>query len=556
MRFRGFQTSNLAFGALLCAAGLCSVALAQPPGDKTGPFGYGVSSENPTASRDAGQILAQGGSAADAAVVAALVAGVASPTSSGIGGGGFALVLSDQKIYILDFRETAPSGLKAEALEVDTLSKEEAGHWVGVPGEVKGLFELHRRAGKLPWRTLVKKAADRAHQGYPVSQHLASMLSYAEGKLRGVPGFSALYFPGGKPALVGTRLTNPALGRTLDKIAQEGPAGFYEGPVAESLVKAAQAHGGSLSLQDLKAYAVLERAPLSVHYEGVDVFTMPPPSAGGLMVIEVLKLFPADYLKKLGKGTPAYQHMVSEALRAAVSDRMRYIGDPAHQAIDLEALLSDARMEKRREMLSLERTHSLPRFGLEEHGTHALITADRYGNAISLTTTINRLFGAKIHAEDSGVVLNDELDDFTRQADILPFGMKESPNRPRPGARPTSSMTPTLVLKDGAFLLGLGGSGGTAIATNVTQVLLSTLVFETPPLDAVSAPRIYIPTKEKHLLVEKGTPKAHVEDLERRGEIVGEMPFSGTAVQVLQSHAGTLRGAADPRKHGLAVTGR
>ncbi len=556
MSLLGFQTSKAALAGLLCTAGLCSIALAKPPVLSNPHPGYGVSSENPTASRDAAQVLAQGGTAADAAIVAALVAGVASPTSSGIGGGGFALVLSEGKMYVLDFRETAPAGLQPEVLERRPLSTPESGHLVGVPGEVKGLFELHRRAGKLPWKSLVEKAALRAHQGFPVGQHLANMLSYGQEKLIRVPGFAALYYPGQKPALVGTRLTNPALGQTLDKIAAEGPAGFYQGPVAEDMVRAAKEHGSSLSLQDLAQYAVIERTPLRTHYEGFEIYTMPPPSAGGIMMIEVLKLFPADYLRKLKQGTPAYQHVLAEALRAAVADRMRFVGDPAHQPIDLERLLSDARMEDRRKRISLERTHSIPRFNLDEHGTHALITADRKGNVVSLTTTINRLFGSKILAEASGVVLNDELDDFTLQADVVPFSMSESPNRPRAGARPTSSMTPTLVLKDGAPVLSLGGSGGTAIATNAIQALLSALVFDQTPEQSVKAPRIYIPTNGRHILVEKGTSAAHQQDLQRRGEIVGEMPFSSTAIQMLRMDASGVRGGADPRKHGLAVTGR
>jgi gamma-glutamyltranspeptidase/glutathione hydrolase len=402
----------------------------------------------------------------------------------------------------------------------------------------------------------VKIAAKRAHQGFTVEAHLGRMLGYAQAKLSNVPGFAALYFPGGKAALVGARLTHPALGRTLDKIAAEGASAFYAGPVAEDLVATARAHGSTLTLEDLRDYKFKERQALQISYEGYSIHTMPLPSAGGLMMAEVLELLPADTLTNLGYGTPAYQHLLAEAMRGAIADRMRYLGDPDFQKVDVEWLLSAPRMDKRREKISLSRTHAMPRFGLEEKGTQAIVTKDRSGNVVSLTTTINHLFGSKIYALNSGVTLNNELDDFTAKTDVEPFGMQESPNRPRPGARPVSSMTPTIVLKDGAPVLALGGSGGPAIATNATQTLLSALVFNHRPQKSVSAPRIYIPTKGAHIAVEKGTSEAHIKDLERRGEIVTEMRFNGTAIQMLRFDGERVEGAADPRKHGLAITGR
>ena len=520
--------------------------------------GFGVAVESATATRDAAQVLAEGGSAVDAAIVAALVAGVTAPTSSGIGGGGFAVIwdAASKKSTVLDFREVGPRGLVGEPFERRPLAPNEMGNLVGVPGEVSGLYEMHRRYGKLPWSKLVKKAAKRAHGGFNVEPHLGRMLGYAQTKLSATPGFSAIYFPRGKAALVGARLTHPALGRTLDKIAAEGAPAFYSGAVAEDLVQAAQAQGSSLSLEDLRDYKPKERQALHVSYEGYEVYTMPLPSAGGLMMAEVLQLLPADTLRDLGYGTPAYQHLLAEAMRGAIADRMRYLGDPDFQKVDVDWLLSAPRMDKRRDKISLERTHALPRFGLEEKGTQAIVTKDRAGNVVSLTTTINHLFGAKIYALASGVTLNNELDDFTAKSDVEPFGMQESPNRPRAGARPVSSMTPTIVVKEGAPVLALGGSGGTAIATNATQTLLSALVFNHHPRKVVSDPRIYIPTQGAHIAVEKSASAAHIKDLERRGEIVTEMRFNGTAIQMLRFDGERVEGAADPRKHGLAITGR
>lgn len=537
---------------------ISTAALARPPLLSAPPTlaqASVVATENGSATRDAVQVLREGGTAADAAIVAALVAGVASPTSSGIGGGGFVVGWDAEtgRPFALDFREIAPKDAVREPFERRPLEDDEVGHLSGVPGEVRGLFALHERAGKLRWRTLVNKAVERARSGFPVERHLASMLVWGASRLKTAPGFGTIYYPGGRPAPVGTRLTNPALARTLEKIGAQGPSAFYEGAVAGDLVAASRSAGGKLSLTDLKDYQVRERDPLSVDYEGHTVYTMPPPSAGGLMMVQTLKMFPADYLRKLGHGTPAYQHAIGEALRGAVADRMRYLGDPDFQKIDMDALLSDERLDQRRKSIALDRTHSIPRFGLEEKGTHALVTADRNGNVISLTTTVNHMFGAKIMAEQSGVVLNNELDDFGDREQAAAFDMKDTPNRLRPRARPVSSMTPTIVVKDGQPVLALGGSGGMAIATNATQTLLAALVFDHSPQRAVSAPRIYIPTDGRHLLVEAGTKKAHIEDLERRGEIVGSVKFNGSAIQMLRLDGDKPQAASDPRKHGVAV---
>lgn len=519
------------------------------------PPSRAVATESALSTREALAVLASGGSAVDAAVVAALVGGVTAPTSSGLGGGGFALVWDAQARMprVFDFRETAPQRLEAEVFERRPLAEAETGHLVGVPGELLGLWTLHGRFGKLPWSALVKRAAHRARSGFPVSPHLGAMLPYGQKKLAQNPALAALYFPGGRAAVVGTRLTNPALARSLDTIASQGPKSFYEGPLGAAFVAEARAHGSPLSALDLERYRVIEREALHLRYEGKDVWTMPPPSAGGLMVIEVLSLLSGDELRRLGLGSPAYQHLLAEAMRGAIADRLRFVGDPDFETVDVARLVGPQRMAARKELLSIDRTHALPRFGLEEHGTHHLVVADRDGNVVSLTTTLNRLFGSALGGGSTGIVLNDELDDFTPRAAVRAFGMQESPNRPRPGARPVSSMTPTLVSQGGEVLLALGGSGGMAIAPNVVQVLLSALVFDRAPLDAVSAPRIYLPTNGATLLVERGTSEEHKADLAFRGEIVEENRMTFSAVQLIDRRGPVPQAAADPRKHGEAA---
>jgi gamma-glutamyltranspeptidase/glutathione hydrolase len=270
------------------------------------------------------------------------------------------------------------------------------------------------------------------------------------------------------------------------------------------------------------------------------------------MLAQTLGIYSSAELKRLGWNSGAYQHMVAEAMRGAIADRMRFVSDPDHEKVDLTRLVSQKRLAARKKTIALDRTHALPRFGLEEHGTHHLVTADGDGNMVSLTTTVNRLFGAKITTPKSGIVLNDQLDDFTAKADVAPFSLQESPNRARPGARPVSSMTPTIVVKNGQAVFALGGSGGTTITTNVTQVALSRLVFGKEPQAAVSAPRFQIPTKNAFILVEPGTDRKVIEDLEWRGEIVGTVRFMSSAVQAIGIDGGKLLAGSDPRKHGGA----
>ncbi|MCA9631927.1 MAG: gamma-glutamyltransferase [Myxococcales bacterium] len=514
-----------------------------------------VSSENALAAREALAQMQAGGNAVDAAVTAVLVAGVASPTSSGIGGGGFALVwdASTKSASVLDFREVAPRGVDVAAFERRPLAWNERGKYVGVPGEVAGLYMLHKKYGKRTWKQVVEPAIRAAKKGFPVESHLAKMLAQSAKTLIQDPGIAAVYYPNGKPAAQGNLLKNPKLAATLEAIAEHGPEAFYTGEVAEDIVASAKAAGGALTLDDLKAYKPIERKPLSVVWEGYQVYTMPPPSAGGMMLVQALRLFEKAELVKLGRDTGAYQHLLAEGMRGAIADRARYLGDPAFEKYDIQKLMSAQRMQQRRKKVSLHRTHNIPRFGLEEHGTHHLVTSDAAGNMVSLTTTVNRLFGAKLTATKSGVQLNDELDDFTANKDVASFGMKQSPNRARAGARPVSSMTPTIVIENGAPVLGIGGSGGTTIATNVTQLVLARLAFGVAPQKLVSERRFYVPPWKWYIALEKGAPRSLWEDLEARGEIVGTMPFTTSAVQLIAVDKGRKVGAADPRKAGKAL---
>jgi gamma-glutamyltranspeptidase/glutathione hydrolase len=520
----------------------------------------GVSTENRQATRAAMSVLAAGGNAVDAAVTAALVAGVASPRSSGLGGGGFALVYlaAERSCKILDFREVAPRALDAVAFERRPFPEAERGRLVGVPGEPLGLHELHRRYGKRAWRDVVAPAERIAQNGFVVEAHLAEVLTgpssfgSSAALLKRNPELASVYFPGGKPALAGARLTNPRLARTLGRFKNEGPRAIYEGEIASDIVASARALGGAVALEDLAAYTVSERAPLVARWEGYEVQTMPPPSAGGLMLAQTLGMFSKRELETLGTGTLGV-HLLAEAMRASSADRSCCVGDPAFVPVDVQKLLAPEALARKKRALSADRTHLVRRFVESLHGTHHIVTTDRAGNVVALTTTVNSSFGADAAAEKSGIVLNDELDDFTSNADAQKLGVKDNPNPPRAGAKPVSSMSPTIVFRDGRPVLAIGGSGGTTIPQNVFQVMASVLVRSTPAQAAVTERRFSLAARDATLVVEPEFTEAERADLVWRGEILRASQRVPLAVQLLAWGERGLEGGADPRKHGLAV---
>ena len=560
-RAAGYRLSVLPQrGAVPLFAGLCALGLvlAAPGGHaESKPARVAVATENAVSTREGLAELAAGGNAVDAIVRAVLVAGVVSPSSSGLGGGGFAMLwrAATHEPYVLDFRETAPAAIDAPAFEARPFKAEERARATGVPGELAGLWQLQHEFGKRKWRDVVLPAARVAQTGFPVSTHLGNVLASPWLKVAASdPGLGALFFPAGKPEIAGKQLKNAKLGATLARIAEQGKTSFYEGELGRELVASASAHGGALAASDLRDYRPQVRTPIHLSWEGYDVYTMPVPSAGGLMIAQALSTLSKAELQRLGQGTGVYQHTVAEVMRGALADRMRFLGDPDFEHPDVAALLDPKRLAARKLAISSERTQALPRFQQNEHGTHHLLVIDSEGNVASITTTVNTPFGAKFTAPQSGIVLNDELDDFTKQKDVTPFGLSVSPNRPRAGARPISSMTPTLVVKDGKVVFALGGSGGQLIATNVTQLLLARLAFGLTADALVNLPRFAVPTSGASLRVAKGTPQSLLDDLAWRGEVVQEMSEDTSGVQLIAVDDNGVSAAADPRKHGSAIS--
>jgi gamma-glutamyltranspeptidase/glutathione hydrolase len=538
-------------------------AISPPPKDlipaTPGPTAhkYGVATENATASAIAMDVLAKGGSAADAAIAAVLAVGVVHPVSSGIGGGGFAVVWDAKKkeLTVLDFRETAPIGLVAEDLIKRPPSEDKRGAMTGTPGEIAGISEIHARWGKLAFVDLVRGAADAAEKGFPVSAHLSRALKWSEKWVTSTPRYG-FFAKAGAIVPAGEMVQNPALAATLRKIGAEGKKAFYEGTIAADILATARAGGSHLSEKDLKSYQVAERKALRTQWEGYDIATMPPPSAGGLMMLETLHMHSKADLVAHGFGTGAYEHLLAETFRGAIADRVRKVGDPAFIKLDVDSLANEARMKARRAKISMTATIPAEKIPVEESGTTHIVTVDAEGNIVSITSTVNNLFGSRLVTE-GGFVLNDELDDFTNDRLYKQFGVLDGPNRPRGGARPVSSMTPTIVFKDGKPILALGGSGGTRIATGTTQVLLAHLAFGMPVQQAVSAPRIETPPTGG-LLVDVAMGVAAIQDLEKRGEVVDTSKPNFSAVQAISITEGpngsrVVETGADPRKGGVGA---
>ncbi|RYE90006.1 MAG: hypothetical protein EOO75_10840, partial [Myxococcales bacterium] len=494
--------------------------------------------------------MEQGGSAADGAIAAALTAGVVSPVSSGMGGGGFAMVLdaATGKVTVLDFRESAPAAYDADAADAKDAP---TGTSVGVPGEVAGLFELHRRHGRRPWATTVEEVARLAEQGFTLTPHMARALAKM-GKAVPPGTMTAALLPGGTPLTAGATLREPVLAASLREVAKFGPTGFYGGRIGRSFVATARRAGSTLTEADLTGYKVIEREPLHIRWGEHDVYAMPPPSAGGLMLMQALAMFsPAEAARELDPTKPAGAHTLAEVFRGAMADRTRTVGDPGLTPVDTGALLDPARLRARRQGIASDRTRPVASFVREDHGTSHLVVSDAQGNVVSLTTTVNSPFGARVRDEDTGLVLNDELHDFIRPAAVAALGLATIPGSGRPGARPPSSMTPVIARGPAGDLVSLGGSGGMRIATSVTLVTLGMLASGLGAEEAVKRPRVHI-AQDGSLLLEPGAMTADERaDLERRGEKVREEEAMN-GVQALR-RGPRVEAAADPRKFGLAV---
>jgi gamma-glutamyltranspeptidase/glutathione hydrolase len=560
-RIRGAGGFVAVLAVLVGWAGATSAATAPPLHAKHAA----VASDHPEASAAGLAMLKAGGNAADAACATALALGVVHPFASGIGGGGFAViyVAKEHKTYALDFRERAPAAIRADMFlkdgKADPKLSREGGLAVGVPGEVRGLGELVRRFGKLPFGRCVAPAEALA-RGSHVSWRLAEVTS-PDAPAMGPPGATPPKSDGQRDPVVtalfgaqsldeGALVRRPELARTLARLRAGGPDTFYKGPIAEAIVASVKQAGGVLSRADLEGYTVTERVPVEIPYRGQRVFTMPPPSSGGTALAETLGILAARYpdsaaMAKAGAGSSSYLQVLGEALKHAFADRARHLGDPDFVKVPVAHLLAPAyhaelakRIKDNAVLPSeLYGTPDAPADLHRDGGTTHLSVVDAEGNAVALTTTVNLGFGARLVAGNTGIVLNDQMDDFAMQPGVPNgFGLIGSTqNAVAPGKRPLSSMTPVIVLDGDGVRLVAGAAGGPTIITATTQVLLNVLDFDMDAQAAIAAPRIHDQWFPEALRVEPEIPRDVAEALTARGQKVKEIGHVGVANLIVRA---------------------
>jgi gamma-glutamyltranspeptidase / glutathione hydrolase len=514
-----------------------------------------VAAEGDLAAQSGLAVLQKGGNAVDAAVATSLVLGVTNSGSCGIGGGGFMLIYwaGPHRLYGLDYRERAPMAANLAMYVRNGKPDEELARSgalaVAVPGELAGLDSALRRFGTMKFSALAAPAIKLARNGFPITPHMADDIRFTAGKISHDPGLHGAFFDDtGAPLKAGAIAHNRNLAALLETLDDNPVNEFYRGKVARQLVDFVRQRGGLLTLEDLADYRPIWRAPISARYRGYQVYTMPPPSSGGV-VLEILAMLEPDSVEALGIDSPPYLARLIQLMRQGFVDRAEY-ADPAYIKVPLAHLLSPGHIAEAR-AIALHRPLAPGITVAHDHGTSNFCVVDRQGNFVVVTTTINTIFGAKIMIPQLGLILNDEMDDFT-VAPGLPNAFRlvqSSANEVAPRKRPLSSMSPVIVLRNGRPILAAGASGGPTIISGVVQVLLDELDFHLDPERAVAQPRVHDQATPDIVLVETTLPKDKVAALLRMGYRVKLVPELG-AVSTIEIAPDELRGAFDYRKGG------
>jgi gamma-glutamyltranspeptidase/glutathione hydrolase len=515
---------------------------------------------------DAGvKVLQNGGNAVDAAVAVGFALAVTYPFAGNLGGGGFMLVrFADGRSTFIDFRENAPAQASRN-MYLDSqgrLTRDSIEGWrsSGVPGTVRGFEFAQKKYGRAKWNDLVAPSIALAN-GFPVSYAFAESLRGAR-VLADDPESKRIFLKNGAYYEVGDTLAQPELARTLQRIAKSGAAEFYEGATAKFLAAAMAAHGGLITLGDLKNYQAVERQPLTGKYRGYDVITAPPPSAGGVGILQMMGMLEGSGYEKTGAGSAAAIHYVAETMRRFYADRSQYLGDPDFVRVPLSGLLDPAYIRQRR--ATIDPDHATPSARLlpgnpshkESTETTHYDVVDAEGNAVSVTYTLNGGYGNGITVPGAGFLLNNEMDDFAAQPGVPNlFGLVQGEaNAIQAGKRPLSSMTPTMLAREGKFFLAVGAPGGSRITTAVLQVILNVVDFGMNAQEAVDFPRFHHQWQPDKLFLEPGFSPDTVALLKARGHDVDYRPGNVAAVvELIVNDKGWLQGAADGRRPGKAA---
>jgi gamma-glutamyltranspeptidase/glutathione hydrolase len=556
------------FLALLPASSFARKAYVPPaPGSVhavTAEHGMVVAQEK-MAARIGADILRRGGNAVDAAVATGFALAVTYPRAGNIGGGGFMMIhLAERGEDIaIDYRETAPAATTPSIFlgpdgKADNAKSRDSALGIGVPGTVAGLTLALEKygSGKFTLAEILKPAIALARDGFVLTDDVADTLPDWYRRLGKWPASARIFSRADGTSLQeGDRLVQTDLAATLSAISEQGPRGFYEGPVAEKLAKAIRDAGGIMTADDLKSYRALIRTPVHGLYRGYDIVSMPLPSSGGIVLLETLNILEGFHLADLQQGSPASLHLLIESMKRAYADRARYLGDPAFINAPTKVLLAkdyaarlraeiDPKHATAPEKLAAPQPH-------EGSNTTHFSVVDSAGNAVSNTYTMNFSYGLGMVAEGTGVMLNNELDDFTAAPGASnTFGLVGyEPNLPGPGKRPLSSMSPTLVLKDGKVMLVTGSPGGSRIISTVLQVIVNVIDYHMDVAASVAAPRLHHQWLPDQVIVEPGFSDDVLAALRAKGHSIRESMGYTSANSILVTPNGLL-GAPDPRTRG------
>jgi len=524
-----------------------------------------IASSAPIATEIGCDVFRQGGNAFDAAIAVGLTLAVVHPEAGNIGGGGFALIRDGKtkEMRALDFREKAPASadqdmyLDKNSDVIDDLSTLGA-LASGVPGTVAGLYELWETYGTIPWEDLVGIAVSLADTGFIVDQKLAESFAEHKQSLAKFDETSDIFLPGGKTPLAGERFIQKDLANTLQNIATHGSDGFYQGETAELIDSCMKKYGGIITKDDLEAYNVIWRRPIVFEFDSLLVYSMPPPSSGGLLLGQILKLVEPFDLTRYTSQSPEFIHHFCEMSRLAFADRSEHLGDPDYYSIP-PGLLDSVYLEKRRSLFDPEHAGvsemTIPGIvpAESEQTTHFSV-CDNQGNMVAITYTINASFGSKLVVGGAGFLLNNEMDDFSVKPGVPNiFGLVGGEaNKIEPGKRMLSSMSPTLVLKNGEPYLALGAPGGSKIITVVAQAIINLTRFNLTPYEIVHHPRFHHQWLPDMLYLEEGSFDINVlQTLIRYGHNIKERShYSDLQLIYINEDNGLMSPVSDPRKRG------
>lgn len=525
--------------------------------DATGVNGV-VSTGKYEATKIGVDIIKKGGNAIDAAVAVGFALGVCEPQSSGIGGGGFMVIrfAKTGETKFIDFREIAPKNATPDMWKLDkdgkVINNEKAvgGKAVGVPGEVKGMMYALEKYGTMSRKDVIQPSVELAENGYEVSAVLSRDIKNKYDMIEMFPETSKIYLNEGFPYEVGETIKNPNLANTLRKIIKNGEKAVYEGEIAKAIVKSAQDAGGPLTMEDMQNYDIRVNDPLVGHYRGYEIVTSAPPSSGGAHVVQILNILENYDMKNVKPGSAEYYHLFSEAIKMAFADRAKFCGDTEFIDVPIDGIISKDYAKELVKQLDSKKSKKYIAgnpwaWDGSKDTTHYSIV-DKEGNIVAVTKTVNNVFASGVVAEGTGIILNNEMNDFDT-------GHGKA-NSVEAGKKPLSSMSPTIVLKDGKPVMSLGAPGATRIITGVAQVISLVLDYGMDIQEAINFPRIH--DDYDKLVCETRIDPAVIAKLKAMGHNVVEEAeyFEYPCVQgVTMGEDGKLRGGADPRRDGKAL---